>query len=556
MSQNVTTLNAKFDHMSLRLLFIFFSLAYLILSMHLPVTLYTNAVHDDALFWENAIQILQGNWLGVYNQLTLAKGAGFPLFLAFNKVLGIPVTLLMALLYLLACLLIANALSKLEINKYLILGVFIIVLFHPELFPWRVTRDNIYPALSLIVIAGAFQFVLTQQKKDWWSFSIIGYGFIFGLYWITREEGIWIIPGLVVLIVLKLWQLKKQALPSKHIFYKFFSFSLAAAVFLSAVAFMNYHYYGKFELVDMKGAAFSQAVKSLNSVDAGLDLPYIPVSAAKRQEIYKISPSFLQLKDYFEGTGRAWTTAGCGMYPWTCGDYAGGWFVWALRDAVFSKGYYREPISTASFYDNITMEIETACNKQLIKCSTHPIPLMPNISLLQLTEFPEKLVKALKIVLVQHPVPINGGASLEPLDRLRIIRQLLNRPLTMPAINEHPNLGISKEIEIFSKIKILLSDLYKWVIPLLFFLGAFVYVRYIFLMYRRKVTLTNVFIVSTALWCLFFSRIFLLVLVDISSFHAMHELYMFTAFPISCLAALLSLQLLFSKTIVVVSDAK
>ena len=543
MSQNTNFLQPSPYPLPLYPLFIVFSLLYLILAMHLPVSIYTNASYDDALFWEHAIQILQGNWLGVYNQLTLAKGAGFPLFLAFNKVLGTPVTLLITLSYLLACLLIANALSKLELNRYFLLGIFIVILFHPELFPWRVTRDNIYPALSLIIIAGAFQFVLTQQKKDWWSFSIIGYGFIFGLYWITREEGIWIIPGLVVLIVLKLWQLKKQALPSKHIFYKFLSFSLAAVVFLSAVAFMNYHYYGKFELVDMKGEAFSQAMKSLNSVDVGFDLPYIPVSTAKRQEIYKISPSFLQLKDYFEGTGKGWTSTGCAAYPWTCGDYAGGWFVWSLRDAVSRKGYYKNPIDAASFYTAITEEIGIACNKGQIKCKYNPIPLMPNISVLQLTEFPEKVIHALKMSMVQEGIMVNGKASIEPMDHLESVRNFLGRPLTMPAASEQPNLGINKEIEIFSRIKILLSDVYKWTMPLLFFVGVFVYSRYVFLMFRGRSTLTDVFIVSTSLWCLFFSRIFFLVLVDISSFHAINVLYMSAAFPISCLAALLSLQL-------------
>src|SRR5664280_5946 len=107
----------EIDRFPLRALFFLFSVAYLVLAMNLPVSIYTDAGHDDALFWGNAYQIVKGNWLGAYSQMTLAKGPGFPLFLAANAVLGIPVTLLIALLYLFACGLIANTLRELGLNR-------------------------------------------------------------------------------------------------------------------------------------------------------------------------------------------------------------------------------------------------------------------------------------------------------------------------------------------------------------------------------------------------------------------------------------------------------
>jgi hypothetical protein len=51
------------------------------------------------------------------------------------------------------------------------------------------------------------------------------------------------------------------------------------------------------------------------------------------------------------------------------------------------------------------------------------------------------------------------------------------------------------------------------------------------------------------LWCLLFSRIFVLVLVDISQFPAINSLYMSAGFLIICLASFLSLQLIFSNKI-------
>jgi hypothetical protein len=85
--------------------------------------------------------------------------------------------------------------------------------------------------------------------------------------------------------------------------------------------------------------------------------------------------------------------------------------------------------------------------------------------------------------------------------------------------------------------------------PIIALSGAFVYLAYLIFILIRKILITDILIVSTLMWCLFISRILLLVLVDISSFPAINETYMSAAFPILCMAAFLSLQLVFSKNI-------
>jgi hypothetical protein len=635
---------------SLRPWFYLFSIGYVMLAMHLPVSIYTWAVYDDALFWGNAGSILGGHWLGAYSQMTLAKGSGFPLFLAVNALIGTPITLSITLFYLFACGLIAHTLRALGVNKYVVLILFIIILFHPELFPTRIIRDNIYPALSLIILSGVIRLVFAPQPHDQQITSVIPYGLAFGLFWITREEGIWIIPSLLLLLLLKVWQLKNKKVAIKNIFYRFACFSLMAILFVSLIAAINYYKYGKFESVDFKGSAYSGAIKSLNSVDVGQDLPYLPVSFAKRQAIYKISPSFTQLKDFFEETGKSWTAPGCEIYPWTCGDYAGGWFAWALREAVANKGYYQTPVRVAEFYSNITKEIETACDTGLIKCKTNPIPFMPNISMAQLKQFPEKVLEALKLAMVQSPVPITAGFSGDPLNQLQTIRLFLGNPRSTLAASElktelkgwfystnsdwieltciinkekikrvidrisspdiaayfknsnanfqrfsisvsgdeecsistnnsssntllikllqgkqgiNLNIGdnstlyidkISKSLDYYEKykplkLKNLLGKLYKFLMPIIVLLGAFIYLIYLLCILARRASVTDIFIVSTMMWCLFISRIIIIILVDISSFPAVNELYMSAAFPILFLAAFLSLQLAFNAKI-------
>jgi hypothetical protein len=99
------------------------------------------------------------------------------------------------------------------------------------------------------------------------------------------------------------------------------------------------------------------------------------------------------------------------------------------------------------------------------------------------------------------------------------------------------------------KLKNSLANIYKLIIPVLVLLGAFAYLIYLISTWIRKVPISDIFMVSTMMWCLFFSRIFIIVLVDISSFPAISAGYMSAGFPILCLAAFLSLQLMFGKKI-------
>ena len=127
--------------------------------MNLPVSIYTTAGHDDALFRTRAYQILLGNWLGPYNQMTLAKGPAFSLLLAANAVPGIPITLFVSLCYLLACWLLVCTLRRIGMNTYLVLLLYPILLFHPAVLPLRIIRDNVYPALTPLVVSGVISLV-------------------------------------------------------------------------------------------------------------------------------------------------------------------------------------------------------------------------------------------------------------------------------------------------------------------------------------------------------------------------------------------------------------
>lgn len=60
----------------------------LLLTNRIPLSIGANFSHDDGWVISAAINILEGSWLGEYNQFTLIKGAFSPIFIAAANYMG------------------------------------------------------------------------------------------------------------------------------------------------------------------------------------------------------------------------------------------------------------------------------------------------------------------------------------------------------------------------------------------------------------------------------------------------------------------------------------
>jgi hypothetical protein len=390
------------------------------------MSLYARAGLDDALFSELGQNILQGGWLGAYNNTTLAKGPSFPIFLAINSMLGIPVTLSMALIYLFACYFLSQQLIKIGIKEYGALIIFIAILFHPYLLGYRITRDAVYPALVLILISGVIDLLfadLVLRKR-----KMFLYGLILGVFWCTREEGIWVFPAICLIILINGYVLytnkKLLACYIKSIAYVIFG----TIFFISIICTINYSYYGTFRVVDFKGSSYSRALNSLYKVKSEHEIPFLAVSKQKREILYKVSPAFSELRGYFENEGLGWTQHGCSWYPQTCGDYATGWFNWALRSAVAFKGYYASPVKADEFYYRLSYEIDQACNSGQLNCRDGGLSLLPPLTMKQLLEFPQAVMNHLKLLFLVTEISEHGGPSNQPMSLANKLRLFLGNP--------------------------------------------------------------------------------------------------------------------------------
>lgn len=614
--------------------YISLSFFYISLMMHLPVSIHTTAVHDDALFWSQAENLISGHWLGLYNQLTLLKGPGFSFFTAINALVGVPITLSIAIMYLFSCLLLAETFNKIMVSKIIVLLVFGLTLFHPALFPVGIIRDNIISSLVLIFISVLIRIVFLKRNK-YEVLWIVFYGFLFGLFWITREDSVWIIPGSLFLVLSRLIKSKKEGRPLKVILAPLAFFVITSIIFINLVSFINLYKYGVFETIEIKGTVFTRVIKDLDGVVAGPSIPFVPVPFAKRELIYKVSPTFLKMKDYFEKDGLGWTVYGCSFYPQACGDYAAGWFLFALRDAIASVGGYDNPAHAIRLYNNISDEIEVACRNKIITCKPNLLPLMPRITITQLENAPKKVFDAIRLSLLQSSVLLTEGDSADPSDRLNSVRSFLGNPRTTLSpsekiitikgwyysgkddwivlkcikdgteyernIDRHesPDIAaklqngkgnlqrfsviftqndickitnnrfgstvissgefykisdgnivideVSRSDETFDRqyktafvIKMQLVNIYEIVLPILFVIGVLSFISYLIISLFNKSCFSDLFLISTSIWVMYFSKLLLLSLVEISSFPALNQHYLGPAFPLLVIASALS----------------
>lgn len=355
--------------------FIPISILFVILKLFLvsdqPLFAFSIAVHDDRLFMTYAENILKGEWLGNYNNLTLAKGSFYSIWIVLSFLAGIPLLLSQHLLYILGCFVFIKAIKPLTNNQWFHIFAFAFLLFNPISYSYdpftRVIREGLYLPLTILVFSSAIGLFLRRKSYRKSMLWAIMTGVSLSAFWLTREEGIWILPLLLLLngyhiveLIIEKKKLDKASLKKVALHLTPFLF-LSISVLL--VSFINYRYYGVFTTVEFKSEGFTSAYGALTRVSHKNWRADVPVPKATREEIYKVSPAFKELQPYLEGTiGEGWRNNS------NSDEIRGGWLMWALRDSVAAAGYYESAPKAEEYYTRLALEVNQSCDKKLLDC--------------------------------------------------------------------------------------------------------------------------------------------------------------------------------------------
>ena len=175
-----------------------------------PAWLWADYGHDDELFAKLAGAILDGDWLGNFDRLTLAKGPGYPMFIAGVYDAHLPLKLTEHLMHLVAAAVVALAVWRITRSRLLGVTCYSALALDPAFFgatASRVSRDNVYASFALLLVGGTVLFVtmvpaFVRRGPTWTILAIVFSGPALGLigiaYYLLREERPWLAPALAV----------------------------------------------------------------------------------------------------------------------------------------------------------------------------------------------------------------------------------------------------------------------------------------------------------------------------------------------------------------------
>ncbi|MBX9634979.1 MAG: hypothetical protein K2X44_08365, partial [Magnetospirillum sp.] len=269
----------------------------------IPIYAIADAGYDDQLYVRMALNLLKGEWLGPYDHMVSAKGAGYAFFLAINHLLGLPLKLGEHLLYLASSLGFSLVLGRLTRSNIAVGACFAVLAFSPV--SWiadsaRVARENLYTPLTLLVFtsaAGAFLLSTTLRSRLMW---LTGLGLAFAAFWLTREESPWIYPALAVFVgCWLLGRLQERRVHGVAAILRGLRGDLAQllvsaaafAVVVVSVAAMNASRYGVFMTAELRSPAFSAAYGAIMRIKHADWHRYIAFPHEARQRAYAVSPA-------------------------------------------------------------------------------------------------------------------------------------------------------------------------------------------------------------------------------------------------------------------------
>lgn len=335
-----------------------------------PLKAVGGAMHDDLLFIRQAASILDGHWLGAYNNLTLAKGQGYPLWIVAMYLLHVPLVLAQHLLYVGVAALgyAAWRPAMPRLWRLLVAGV---VMFNPASFHGddaaRILRNHFSASLALLTfvcVTGWFLRLREARRKQLgWA---AGAGAAGALLWITREETVWM-AGVIALVALAgAWQLRTAGREGWRTvgLVALLPVGIGVAV-VTAICALNYSSYRFWGTVEFRAAPFKDAYGALSRIKVGPWRQYVPVSREMREAAYAVSPAFRKMQPFLEGSlGEGWASLGTATtgLPASERQIHGAAFMWALRDGAAAAWQHASCEQAMVYYREIADEINAACD--------------------------------------------------------------------------------------------------------------------------------------------------------------------------------------------------
>ena len=283
-------------------------------------------------------------------------------------------------------------------NSWWRLILFGLICFNPTslstVYNLRVYREFVYYSLNLYVLAfsiGLFLRLGSDYKKllTW----AIGLGLSLGVLMISREEGLWIMPTIVLLLIFSVFRILKSKEKGIKLRLSFLVISMVLAYLPTFfVSYLNYSHYGFWGISENLNSDYLSIRNTICSIKTSQSLPYRPISKEVLAKAYVVSPRLNELSEYIDKEYDKWrgysdfSISGKAKlftdeYFIEGQDIGNGHFMWLLRDALADNGYYSEGKFPVNHIHLIAQELKNACDNGDLDCRQEMgLPLVGSIN--------------------------------------------------------------------------------------------------------------------------------------------------------------------------------
>ena len=387
---------------SLIIFIVIVSLIRLALTANIPIVGWGSQISDDKLMLNMAVDIRAGNWLGDYTSDILVKGPSFPFLLALINFFGLSYINVMNIIYILSCAFFLYTIKDLFKTKKALAIIYLLLIFNPVSYAcWtlqRIYRNGITLSQVLIIIGSMFALYQRRdmQAKKILPFAIIG-GLALASLWLTREDGIWILPFvlIVTLIVMACIVFKNKRINlNKNSISKVLIALLPIVILfvsLHTVRIINYNSYGIYAYNEINDGYFGKVIKTMYSIKTDEDIQYVTVTKNKIKLMCENSETLKKVEPKLEKVMSGWD-----MFDRNPGDgqVEDGWFWWALKNTVEDEGYYKDAKTSNEFYKNVYNELQNAIKEGKLKTGiSMPATLMSPWKTKYFAELPVSMLR-------------------------------------------------------------------------------------------------------------------------------------------------------------------
>ena len=293
---------------------------------------------------------MDGQWLGPWNELTTSKGPLHSILAAIGFRAGLHVYAYKRFFYLIASsAFVATALrGSRHWVRILVLAALLSDPFQCGEGGLRNLREGTYIPIQMIGFGlGIYSLDLWRKNmrlsKDFLA-SVAGMAFSFGLLMVTREARsiVWIELLLWLVIIAALscrqsasWRMRWLAVLVCAVIV--FAGGMAP---IQALRMINNQAYGAPISNSLEEGSFPLFYGKIVSASLIGETPVPRVPLSTRTMAVPIEESGRhggKVASILQGLDPSWKKIGCSLYPETCGQFAGGWLQWALRQSLASK---------------------------------------------------------------------------------------------------------------------------------------------------------------------------------------------------------------------------